>query len=117
MRSTTRQYDVLNAIRAYKDEHGFSPSMRDLMGMTGITSLSVVSYYLRRLENDGLIRRTENINRSIEVTGMIIRTPELKLMDQRKNIHAQLSQKRSAAGKAGKGATAFVPKKKKDDGL
>lgn len=48
---------------------------------------------------------------------MIIRTPELKLMDQRKNIHAQLSQKRSAAGKAGKGATAFVPKKKKDDGL
>jgi SOS-response transcriptional repressor LexA len=65
----TRHYEVLEAIREFKSRRGYSPSMRDLMFMTDITSLSTVSYYLGRLEAEGLIRRTPNISRSIEIVG------------------------------------------------
>lgn len=66
---TTRHYEVLDAIRAYKNDHGFSPSMRNLMAMTGISSTSVINYYLGLLEAEGLIRRSSGISRSIEVVG------------------------------------------------
>lgn len=68
-KDATRQYDVLDAIRGYKSQNGFSPSIRDLMDMTGITSTSVVDYYLTLLENEKLIRRTYGVSRSIEILG------------------------------------------------
>lgn len=68
-KDATRQYDVLEAIRAYKSANGFSPSIRDLMDKTGITSTSVVDYYLTLLENEKLIRRTYGVSRSIELLG------------------------------------------------
>lgn len=64
-----RQYEILSATRAYKAEFGQSPSVRDLMFLTGIGSTSLVSFYLRRLESEGLIRTTGRISRSIEIIG------------------------------------------------
>jgi len=68
-KDATRQYEVLEAIRKYKSEYGFSPSIRDLMELTGITSTSVVHYYIRLLEDEKLIRRTPGVSRSLDVTG------------------------------------------------
>jgi SOS-response transcriptional repressor LexA len=68
-KNTTRQYDVLDAIRSYKSANGFSPSIRDLMSLTGITSTSVVDYYLTLLESEKLIKRTYGVSRSIELLG------------------------------------------------
>jgi SOS-response transcriptional repressor LexA len=115
----TRHYEVLDAIRTYKNDHGFSPSMRNLMTMTGISSTSVVDYYLGLLEDEGLIRRSTGISRSIEVVGgtavtFTARKFPLKLKQSKPKVDA----KKSAAGKLGKGVDAFVPRKtKKVDAL
>ena len=59
----------------YKKIHdGNSPSFREIMEGCGISSLSVVLYYLNKLEDRGLIRRPEakigeRFARKIEVVG------------------------------------------------
>lgn len=124
-KSTTRHYDVLEAIRVYKNDHGFSPSMRNLMDITGIKSLSLISYYLDRLEEEGLIRREKNVSRSIEVMessviGNSSKKFSLKLhqIDQCKHSNEQLNKKRAAAARKYKPVGAFVPRKtKKTDKL
>lgn len=69
--SATRQYDVLTSIREYKEENGISPSIRDLMRLTGITSTSVIDYYLNLLEKEGLISRLSGISRGITLKGEV----------------------------------------------
>lgn len=56
---------VLDAIETYWLEHRFSPSIRDIMEITGITSTSVVRYHLLLLERRGCITRVPTIPRSI----------------------------------------------------
>lgn len=58
---------VLEAIRAFWDEEGYSPSFHDIMDATGITSTSVVSYHLLRLERAGVMKRTPGVARSYVV--------------------------------------------------
>ena len=55
---------VLQAIQAFWAEEGFSPSIRDVMDATGITSTSVVRYHLLKLEQAGVIERTPGVARS-----------------------------------------------------
>jgi repressor LexA len=63
-----RQEALLDAIIAYKDKHdGCAPSIRELVIATDITSTSVVSYHLSRLELKGYIRRQPGVSRTIEV--------------------------------------------------
>lgn len=61
---------VLDAVREFWGLHGFSPSIRDVMEMTGISSTSVVSYNLRKLKDAGFIDYWPEITRSITVTGL-----------------------------------------------
>jgi len=63
---------VLKAIIAYKQRHdGNSPTYRDLMAMTGLSSTSTVAYHLDNLERAGRIRRPARTGNSrvIEVVG------------------------------------------------
>jgi SOS-response transcriptional repressor LexA len=46
---------VLLFIHAYKEQHDFSPNIREIGNAVGITSTSVVNYYLNRLEEKGWI--------------------------------------------------------------
>jgi SOS-response transcriptional repressor LexA len=114
----TRHYEVLEAIREFKSRRGYSPSMRDLMFMTDITSLSTVSYYLGRLEAEGLIRRTPNISRSIEIVGRNVLSTAKKFslktqkMDGRKTNSKETCAKKAAAGKANKTSGVFTPREK-----
>lgn len=55
---------VLQAIKAFWAENGFSPSIRDIGEATGVTSTSVIQYHLLRLEQAGLIKRTPRVARS-----------------------------------------------------
>jgi repressor LexA len=71
----TRQHDVMTAIREYMADHGVSPSIRDLMHLTGITSSSIVSYYLDLLEDEKLISRVPEIARSIRILEESIEQP------------------------------------------
>jgi predicted MarR family transcription regulator len=64
-----RSEQVLDAIVAFKREHnGNSPSLRELIEATDLTSTSIVSYYLDKLEAAGKISRGEYSEfRNIEV--------------------------------------------------
>lgn len=47
--------DVLDYIYKYRNEHPWSPDIRDVCAGLGITSTSVVNYHFDRLEEAGMI--------------------------------------------------------------
>jgi repressor LexA len=62
---TARHQRVLNFIQEYLEKNGYPPSIREIGEATGISSTSVVTYYLKQLEELGLIRREQNVSRAI----------------------------------------------------
>ena len=68
MKLTDRDYQTLAAIADFVREHGFSPSIRDIIANTDHVSTSTVTYCLRKLKHKGLINRVEGITRSITMT-------------------------------------------------
>jgi len=58
---------VMRAIKTFREREGYSPSYRDIMGATGISSTSVVAYHILKLERAGAIRRTPRAARSYVV--------------------------------------------------
>ena len=64
--STTER--VFRAIVAFRQEHDYSPSYRDLMALTGLRSSSSIDYHLRKLRAAGLIAREDGQARTIVVT-------------------------------------------------
>ena len=62
-----RQYEVYEFIEKFVDEKGYSPTVRDIMRGLGYKSTSTIQYYIKRLEDEGKIRRTENRNRTLTV--------------------------------------------------
>lgn len=55
---------VLGAIKTFWAEEGFSPSIRDIMEATDISSSSVVRYHILELVRAGAIERTPRVARS-----------------------------------------------------
>ncbi|MCD4738431.1 MAG: transcriptional repressor LexA [Anaerolineae bacterium] len=60
---------ILDFIKAYRDEHDYPPSLREIGGATGIASTSHVTYYLDQLEEKGYIARDNRISRGIQLLG------------------------------------------------
>ena len=56
---TKRQEDVLNYIKKYVVEHGFSPSTREIGAALGLSSPATVHTHLKKLEDAGCIRKTK----------------------------------------------------------
>lgn len=57
---TDKQQRMLDFIRAYKTRHGLAPSLRDIGEAMGISSTSVVTYNLKRLEDARKLRLLGN---------------------------------------------------------
>ena len=64
-----RQREILDFIRDYHADRSYMPSIREIQIGCGISSTSVVDYNLRLLERDGIIRRSPDISRAIELVG------------------------------------------------
>ncbi len=62
---TERQIKILEVLQLFNDEYGYPPSIREICDKTGITSTSVVNYYLNQLEEDGYIERDDRVSRGI----------------------------------------------------
>ncbi len=60
-----RQQRIIDFIRRFDVDNGFSPSIRDIQAGCGISSTSVVDYNLRILERKGFLRRRREVSRSI----------------------------------------------------
>ena len=63
-----RQVAIYQFIRAYTDEHGYPPSVREIGSAVGLASPSTVHMHLKVLEESGLIKRDSKKPRTIEVT-------------------------------------------------
>jgi len=63
------QQKMLDFIREYRGQHGFSPTIRDIMDHFGMKSPNGVKSQLHALEKKGRITRQEFIARSICVVG------------------------------------------------
>lgn len=76
MALTKRQKQVLDMLKSFIDEHGYSPSFEEIadglrdkrFGGKKLTSLATVHKHIATLERKGFLRRGYNQSRSIEVT-------------------------------------------------
>ena len=58
---------ILVAIDQYTCKHGYAPTIRDIVTLVGLSSTSVVSYHLRRLEKRGYLTRERYHARTIQL--------------------------------------------------
>lgn len=67
MAITSRQREIFGYIRQFIDEHGQAPTIAEIRAHFGLSSPATVHHTLSALEREGLIRRTPNVSRGIEV--------------------------------------------------
>jgi repressor LexA len=65
---SVRQRQILDFIRQFIEERGYSPSVRDVVKGCDISSTSLAQYHLSALETHGHIRRQRDISRSISLS-------------------------------------------------
>ncbi len=63
-----RHQKILDVLQSYQRENRYPPSIREIGEKTGISSTSVVNYYLDQLEKKGLIHRDRKISRGVRLS-------------------------------------------------
>ena len=66
MALTRRQREVLNVIRRFIEQQGYSPSLGEIGAELGLSSVATVHKHVSLLVEKGFVRRAWNQNRSIE---------------------------------------------------
>jgi repressor LexA len=64
---TRRQKQILDFIAEHIHDHRYAPSIEEICSRFGLRSTATVHKHLSNLEDKGLIRRTSNRSRSIEL--------------------------------------------------
>src|SRR5690242_21239098 len=64
---TARQRKIVRFISGWVQEHGYSPSMREIGRAVGLTSTSSVEHQLATLQAKGYLRRAAGCPRTVEV--------------------------------------------------
>jgi len=62
-----RQIKILEVLERYSSQNGYPPSIREICEKAGISSTSVVNYYLNQLEETGYIERDGRVSRGIRM--------------------------------------------------
>jgi len=70
---------IIEFIRDFYDERGYTPTVRDIQKGCGLSSTAVVQYHLKHLENEHQIERDSHVFRSIQLPDrrITIRIPVL----------------------------------------
>ena len=66
---TKKQIIILDCIKEFIEENGYSPSIRDICKMSGRTSPATIHSYLKILKRKGYINYIDGLSRSITVVG------------------------------------------------
>jgi len=81
---TRRQKEILETIRGFITRKGYSPSLEEIAGAAGLSSVATVHKHLKNLEAKGLIARDEHRGRSVRLLGfdrgMAVEVPLLGLI-------------------------------------
>lgn len=64
---TEKQKEIIDKLKAYIDENGYSPTFRELAKLANINSSATISYHLVRLKNMGYIDYVPKRNRTIRI--------------------------------------------------
>jgi len=64
---TDRHKRILAFLESHQNQYGYPPSIREIGEHTGVSSTSVVNYYLDQLEEAEYISRESNISRGIRI--------------------------------------------------
>jgi repressor LexA len=64
-----RHQKILEFLQDYQRANKYPPSIREIGEKTGISSTSVVNYYLDQLEKKGMIERDRKISRGVRLSG------------------------------------------------
>lgn len=64
---TKKQLAVLDFIQDFTDEKGFSPSYREIQSGLELSSVSAVAEHIDNLVKKGVIRKTPNTARALEI--------------------------------------------------
>jgi repressor LexA len=68
VQTSQRRRQILDFIRKFIEDKGYSPTIRDILHACNISSIAVVQHHLRVLEEQGYISRDPGIRRSITLT-------------------------------------------------
>jgi repressor LexA len=71
-----REQDILRFIEEFILEYGFPPSLREIMRGIEVSSTSVASYHIRRLERKGVLEFQPNTSRGIRLLTSRYREPD-----------------------------------------
>ena len=67
MESKDKQSEIYNFLKAYTENKGYPPSVREICEAVGLKSTSTVHGHLKRLEKKGLIKRDPTKPRALEI--------------------------------------------------
>jgi repressor LexA len=62
-----RQKKILEVLERFQVQYGYPPSIREICEKAGISSTSVVNYYLDQLEEMGIIERDRRVSRGVRI--------------------------------------------------
>jgi repressor LexA len=62
-----RHRKIMQFLTEFQEDHGYSPSIREIGKSINVDSTSLVDYYLKQLDEQGYIERNQHISRSIRV--------------------------------------------------
>ena len=79
MAITRRQKEVLDFLSAFTQRKGYSPSYEEIATGLGLNSLATVHKHVTNLHNKGLLQRSHNRSRSIDVLAQKTRRPTDRL--------------------------------------
>ena len=80
-----RHQKILDYLARRQESKGYPPSIREIGEATGISSTSVVTYYLKQLEELNYIERDHNVSRGVRLTSQVKKTYD-KATDAAKEI-------------------------------
>jgi repressor LexA len=79
MALTRRQKQVLDVIRDFIETNGYSPSLEEIGGLLGLSSVATVHKHVSHLVQKGLVKRAWNQNRSIELVNQVVSAGSVQL--------------------------------------
>lgn len=90
-----RHRKILEFLGDFQENHGYSPSIREIGKYISVESTSLVDYYLEQLRDEGLIERDKRVSRSIRVVKTMnqIEAPlGSRVMDAARTVVNQVSE-------------------------
>ena len=63
----SKEDQLYEFIKNYKNENGFPPTIREMCKAIKVSSTSTIFYYLNKLENSNKIKKNPNKNRALEI--------------------------------------------------